>query len=79
MIRNAAEYQNTREQLALAEQALKSLADEVRPQSEERYAMMAESYIELIRQLRQDIDSYLGVTAAPIEPYSSAAENVKQS
>jgi hypothetical protein len=70
MIRNDAEFQNTRQQLALAQQALKSLAEEVRPQSEERYALMAESYLDLIRELQLDLDTYLGVTnAAHVEPY----------
>jgi hypothetical protein len=62
MIRNDGEFQNTRQQLALAEEALKSLAEEVRPQSEERYATMAESYIDLIHQLRLDLDNYLGIS-----------------
>lgn len=61
MIQNDQQLALVREQLARAEKALKAISDEVRPVNESRFSLMAESYVEVIRQLRGEIDEYLGL------------------
>ena len=61
MIRNEKQLALVREQLDRAEKALKCLSDEVRPKSEVRFLLMAESYVEMIQQLRGEIETYLGM------------------
>ena len=60
MITNDAELEVVRKQLARAEAALDSLRREVKPKNEKMYNLMAESYIDMLRALRSDIDTYLG-------------------
>jgi hypothetical protein len=52
-----------REQLGRAEKALKAIRDEVRPVNESRFLLMAESYVQMILELRGQIDTYLGLEA----------------
>lgn len=61
MIQTAGQLELVREQLALVETALASLRDTVKPKSEERFRLMAESYVEQMISLRAQIDAYLGV------------------
>jgi hypothetical protein len=57
MIRNEKQLALVREQLERAEKALKCISDEVRPKSEVRFLLMAESYVEMIQQLHGEIVS----------------------
>jgi len=64
MIRNNDELAVVRQQLNRAEGALLAISREVKPQSEERYHLMAEPYLGQIREIRSQIDAYVGVTEA---------------
>jgi hypothetical protein len=68
MITNDAELQITRERLGLVEAALDSLRRDVKSKNERLYALMAESYIDLLLSIRGDIDAYLGIA-----PYAARA------
>jgi hypothetical protein len=61
MIRNEEEFKLVREQLGRAEGALLALRNDILPVHKERFALMGESYVEMIRQLRTELDEYLGV------------------
>jgi hypothetical protein len=65
MITNDAELEVVRKQLGRVEAALDSLRRDVKPKSEKMYDLMAESYIEMLRSLRKDVDAYLGVASVP--------------
>src|SRR5262249_23620427 len=54
-----------RSQLGRVEAALDSLRRDVKPKNENMYALMAESYIDLLHALRADIDAYLGIITVP--------------
>ena len=58
MIANNEQLELVRQQLGRAEAALASIATEVRPHSEERYQLLAESYEAMIVELREQIDQY---------------------
>lgn len=78
MIQNANELALTRAQLRRVEAALDDLREDVKPKNERLYHAMAESYIDLILDLRADIDAYLGITprvvpTAPPHPVSEPA------
>ena len=64
MIANDAELRQTREQLALLEEAIAELRRRVYPQSIDRFRLMAESYLDEVERLRNRIDEYLGIKAA---------------
>ncbi len=59
MITNDAELAVVREQFRLADSALESLRETVRPKSERTYRLMAESYIDMLQKLRAEIIDYL--------------------
>jgi len=61
MIRNDGELTIVRQQLDRAESALHAIKRDVLPQSEERFALMAEGYVAQISDLRAEIDAYVGV------------------
>jgi hypothetical protein len=61
MISTTEEFNLTHEQLARVERALEAIRREVRPKNESLYRVMAEGYIEQIRELRAQIDKYLGL------------------
>ncbi len=63
MIHNDQQLAVVREQLGRAEHALKAISDEVKPVNESRFLLMAESYVDMIQGLREQIDAYLGVNA----------------
>jgi hypothetical protein len=65
MIKNDAELEVVRSQLGRVEAALDSLRRDVKPKNENMYALMAESYIDLLQALRADIDAYLGIVTVP--------------
>jgi hypothetical protein len=65
MIKNDAELEVVRSQLGRVEAALDSLRRDVKPKNENMYALMAESYIDLLHSLRADIDAYLGIVTGP--------------
>ena len=48
-----------RDQLARIESALESIRRDVLPQNEKLYNLMAESYIDTIIELKNQIDAYL--------------------
>jgi len=58
MIRNDQELQFVREQLGRVESAFQDLEEQVRPQSEEQFQLMAQAYVVQIEKLRRDIDEY---------------------
>lgn len=62
MIASVEEFEITREQLGRAERALISLRKTVLPKNEARFRLMAEAHIEEIRNLRAEIDQYLGLS-----------------
>jgi len=64
MIRNDDELAVVRQQLNRAEGALLAISREVKPQSEERYHLMAEQYLGQIYEIRSQIDAYVGVAEA---------------
>ena len=66
MIKNDAELEVVRSQLGRVEAALDSLRRDVKPKNEKMYALMAESYIDLLHALRADIDAYLGIVTIPV-------------
>jgi hypothetical protein len=61
MIRNDEEFKLVREQLGRAEGALLALRNDILPVHKERFALMGESYVAMIRLLREQLDEYLGV------------------
>ena len=61
MIANEAELQQTQEYLAGIEEALATLKGEIYPHSLERFAVMAEAYVDEIARLRAEIDEYTGM------------------
>ncbi len=63
MIHTDHELAIVREQLGRAEEALKAIRDELRPVNESRFLLMAESYVQMILELRGQIDAYLGLEA----------------
>lgn len=61
MIKTDQDLEVVRQQLARIESAFSALRREVLPQSEERFLLMAESYVEQIVALRSEIDAFLGL------------------
>jgi hypothetical protein len=59
MITNDGELALTRLQLGRVERALGALREDVLPQNEERYRLMAEPYVDQIDELRAEIDAYV--------------------
>lgn len=65
MIQNDEQLTIVREQLALAESALESLRRDMLPQNEKMYHLMSESYIDTIKELRGQVETFLGINAMP--------------
>ena len=65
MIRNHNQLALTRKQLERAEDALVSLHQRVYEKNPRNYTIFAESYIDMILQLRAEIDAFLGIGAPP--------------
>lgn len=61
MIKTDQELEIVRQQLARVESTFSALRREVLPQSEERFLLMAEAYVEQIVTLRAEIDAFLGL------------------
>ena len=51
----------TQELIVDLEQSLNGLRQRVKPINEQKYRIMAEGYISQIRQMREEIDEYLGI------------------
>lgn len=66
MIKTYERLASTRKQLELAEDALVSLHQRVYEKNPRNYAVFAESYIDMILQLRAEIDAFLGIGAPPL-------------
>lgn len=64
MIRNEEELKMTRKQLERVEAALAALRVRVHPLNPQRFGLMAEGFVYQIRNLRGEIDEYLGVSEA---------------
>jgi hypothetical protein len=62
MIQHEQQLKLTEEQLARLERALAGLKAEVYPKNSERFFLMAEAYVDAIRQLRREIDDFIGLT-----------------
>ena len=65
MIQNDDQLSVVREQLSLAESALESLRRDMLPKNEKMYYLMSESYVDTIKELRGEVDTYLGINAMP--------------
>jgi hypothetical protein len=63
MIANDEQLGAVREQVARLEAAVHSLSKTVRPRSERQFQVMAEGYVDQLRALRHEIDTYLGIAA----------------
>lgn len=61
MITNDEDLTLVHRQLERIESALGALRREVLPQSEARFLLMAEAYVDQILELRAEIDAYLGL------------------
>jgi len=64
MIQNDEQLNQTRAAIAHLEAAVASLKREVLPLNPARFALMAEPAVDQIRELRSEVDEYLGITAA---------------
>ncbi len=62
MIANDAQLVVVRRQLGLAEEALVLLRQDMYSKNPRNYAIFSESYIDMILQLRAEIDAYLGIS-----------------
>ena len=61
MIYTEAGLKKTQKMVTEMEQSLNRLQREVKPISEQKYRIMAEGFISQIRQMREEIDEYLGI------------------
>lgn len=61
MIKTDEDLEIVRQQLTRVESAFSALRREVQPQSEERFLLMSEAYVEQILTLRAEIDEFLGL------------------
>ena len=61
MIKTDQDLEIVRQQLARVESAIGALRREVLPLSEERFLLMAQTYVEQILALRAEIDEFLGL------------------
>jgi hypothetical protein len=73
MIANAEQLRIVQAQVVRLETAVRSLAVTVRPQSAQQFQVLAEGYVDQLRQLRCDIDAYLGIAGASDGALSIAA------
>jgi len=64
MINNDAQLNQTRLAINDLESAMAALKRDILPLNEERFALMAEPIIDHIRELRQQVEEYVGITAA---------------
>jgi hypothetical protein len=64
MIENDNQLNQTRLAINDLESAMAALKRDVLPLNEERFAVMAEPIVEHIRELRQQVEEYVGITAA---------------
>ena len=58
-------FKETLEMLAEMEHALHDLRQRIKPFNEQQYRIMSEGLISQIRQMREEVDEYLGIV-----PYS---------
>jgi hypothetical protein len=68
MIKNNEQLERTRMAITHLEAALVSLRRDVLPLNPRRFQVMAESYVDHIRELRSEIEDYLGMTLVPTAP-----------
>jgi hypothetical protein len=66
MINNDAQLEVVREQLALAEHALKALREQVK--NRRNFAVFSEGYVDQIADLKADIDAYRKKAKAASKP-----------
>jgi primosomal protein N'' len=59
--------QETQEMLTEMEQALNRLRREIKPFNEQQYSIMAQGLVSQIRQMRDEVDEYIGLVP-PSEP-----------
>ena len=64
MIENEAQLNQTRLAINDLEAAMAALKRDVLPLNAERFAVMAEPIVDQIRELRQQVEEYVGITAA---------------
>lgn len=66
MIASEAGLAKTRKSLAMIEAAYDDLRRDVKPKNEHLFNCMAESYIDLLLELRAEIDAYIGIHPRPV-------------
>ena len=54
-------FQETLEMVVEMEQALNDLRQRIKPFNEQQYSILAQGLISHIRQLREEVDEYLGI------------------
>lgn len=64
MIENDDQLNQTRQAINDLEAAMVALKRDVLPLNEERFAVMAEPVVDQIRELREQVEEYVGITAA---------------
>lgn len=74
MIRNDAELELVRQQVARLETAIHSFSKTVRPRSERNFRVMIEGHVDHLWPLRREIDDYLGISAVPESDPADSAE-----
>ena len=67
MIQNNEQLERTRQAMMELESALVSLRREVLPLNTRRVQVMAEPYVDQIRELRSEVEEYIGVTLMPTD------------
>ncbi len=78
MIENDEQLRITHEQLGRMYRALADLRHEVQPVNPRKYAVFAEGFVDQIRQLRAEIDFYLGFNESARTPVPAAAEALRE-
>ena len=78
MIENDEQLSITHEQLGRMYRALADLRQEIKPVNPRKYAVFSEGFVDQIRQLRAEIDSYLGFNESELIPEPSTADALRE-
>jgi hypothetical protein len=78
MIDNDEQLRITHEQLGRMYKALADLRQEVKPVNPRKYAVFSKGFVDQIRRLRAEIDSYLGFNETTLNPESTPADALRE-
>ena len=78
MIENDEQLRITHEQLGRMYRALADLRQEVKPVNPRKYAVFSEGFVDQVRQLRAEIDSYLGFDESALTPEPATADALRE-